>query len=198
MWPVESSRVVYQNRWIRVDEEQVTTPSGQPGSYGVVTVRHTSVFVVALTETDEVVLVQVDRHTVGRSWEVPAGGTDGEDPLVAAQRELREEAGLAAASWREIGRMTALNGICRAPEIVYLATQLTPAEGAEPDLEGIGEIRRVPWPRVRELVQDGTITDGESIAALMYAALALGRVGGGPGRRAGVGRLGLEPRTDGL
>ncbi len=177
MWPIQSSRRVYENQWIRVDEDAVTLPSGEAGSYGVVTVRHTAVFVVPVTDADEVVLVHVDRHTTGPGWEVPAGGSDGEPPLVAAQRELREEAGLAAGSWREIGRMNALNGVCRAPEVVFLATDLREVAGADQQAEGIIAVRRAPWGEVLELVRTGAITDGETVAALMYAALALGRVG---------------------
>ncbi|HET9633323.1 MAG TPA: NUDIX domain-containing protein, partial [Terrabacter sp.] len=93
-WPTTESRLVYENAWIRVREDAVTRPDGSDGTYGVVEVRRPAVFVVALTDEDEVVLVTVDRHTVGHSVEVPAGGTDGEDPLRAAQRELAEETGL--------------------------------------------------------------------------------------------------------
>jgi 8-oxo-dGDP phosphatase len=178
-WPVHAQRVVYENPWIRVLEDDVTRPDGSEGIYGVVEMRHPAVFVVAMTEDDEVLLVTVDRHTVGRSVEVPAGGSDGEDPLVAARRELLEETGYEASDWREVGAMTALNGICRAPETVWLATGLRPAEShahhrAE---EGIHEVRAVPWAEVMRMVRGGEIGDGESVAALMYAALALGRVG---------------------
>ncbi|HET8988883.1 MAG TPA: NUDIX hydrolase, partial [Humibacillus sp.] len=135
-WPVTRSRVVYENPWIVVREDEVVRPDGSPGTYGVVEVRRPAVFVVALTDADEVVLVTVDRHTVGRSVEVPAGGTDGEDPLAAAQRELAEETGLAAETWRRVGDLAALNGICRAPEVVYLATDLREVESARRTAHG--------------------------------------------------------------
>jgi 8-oxo-dGTP pyrophosphatase MutT (NUDIX family) len=176
MWPVTASRTAYENRWITVTEDTVEMRDGSPGLYGVVTVRHTSVFVVALTEADEVVLVRLDRHTTGEGVEVPAGGTDGQDPLVAAQRELEEESGYRAATWREIGRMNALNGICRAPEVVFLATDLSRVEAHGAHEEGISAVRAVPWRRVMGYVRDGTISDGETVAALMYAALALGKL----------------------
>ncbi|WP_308797075.1 NUDIX hydrolase [Agromyces silvae] len=177
-WPIRATRTAYENRWIRVVEDQVVKPDGGAGLYGVVEMQHTAVFVVAMTDADEVLLVTIDRHTVGPSVEVPAGGTDGEDPLVAARRELLEETGYEAAEWRAIGRMNALNGIARAPEFVYLATGLRRGAhaGESQAEEGITETRAVPWPEVMRMIAGGAITDGETVAALMYAAVALGRV----------------------
>lgn len=87
---------------------------------------------------------------------MPAGGTDGEAPLVAAQRELREETGLVAAQWTEVGRMDALNGVCEAAEVVYLATDLTAVDnGTGQHEEGITEVRAVSMTRVLELVRSG-------------------------------------------
>ncbi|WP_139416435.1 NUDIX domain-containing protein [Agromyces laixinhei] len=177
-WPTRARRTVYENQWITVTEDAVARPDGSDGIYGVVELRNDAVFVVAMTDDDEVLLVTIDRHTVGTSIEVPAGGTDGEDPLVAARRELLEETGHEAAEWREIGRMNALNGICRAAEIVYLATGVRRvASVAESQAEeGISGVRAVPFAEVIRMVAAGEITDGETVAALLYAASALGRI----------------------
>jgi 8-oxo-dGTP pyrophosphatase MutT (NUDIX family) len=179
-WTTTGSRVVYENRWIRVREDDVVRPDGGAGVYGVVEVRQPSVFVVALTDDDEVVLVSQRRYTTGAvSVEVPAGGTDGEDPLVAAQRELAEETGLAAREWTAVGRMDALNGIADAPEHVFLARGLAPVEGGDDGRgrveEGIDSVRTVPFADALRLVADGTIRDGETIAALAFAAIHLRR-----------------------
>ncbi|MBM7829674.1 8-oxo-dGTP pyrophosphatase MutT (NUDIX family) [Agromyces cerinus] len=178
-WPTRERRTVYENRWITVTEDDVVRPDGTEGIYGVVELRNDAVFIVAMTDDDEVLLVTIDRHTVGSSIEVPAGSTDGEEPIVAARRELLEETGHEAAEWREIGRMTALNGICRATETVYLAAgarRVASVAGSQAE-EGISAVQAVPFAEVVRMVSAGEITDGETIAALFYAAAELGRIG---------------------
>lgn len=177
MWSTLASRDVYENAWIRVREDQVRRPDGSAGVYGVVEVRNPAVFVVAVTADDAVLLVTLERYTTGRaSIEVPAGGSDGEDLLVAARRELREETGYEAARWRDLGEVHSLNGVAAAPGRVFLATELTVVGGAELESEGIDAVRAVPVGEVLALVARGEITDNESLAALLLAFVALGRV----------------------
>ncbi|BDZ65845.1 NUDIX domain-containing protein [Agromyces mangrovi Wang et al. 2018] len=176
-WRALESRVAYENRWIRVREDQVEGPHGR-GVYGVVEMRHPAVFVVALDDDDRVCLVSLARYPGGKwSWEVPAGGSDGEDPLIAAQRELAEETGLAAAEWVRLGGMDALNGIADAPEHVFLARGLEPVADARATQgeEGIDEVRWVPFGEALAMVAAGEISDGETIAALAFAGIHLGR-----------------------
>lgn len=176
-WQTLRSRVAYENRWIRVREDAVLRPDGEPGTYGVLEVRSPAVFVVPVTEKGEVVLVAVDRYTLGgSSWEVPAGGTDGEETLAAADRELREETGLAAGSLTDLGPVHSLNGVAHAPGRVVLATGLREVGGAEQETEGITGVRAVPIPELLAMVAAGEITDNESLAALLLALVHLGRV----------------------
>ena len=177
MWQVTRSQLAYENPWIRVVEDQVIHPDGTQGMYGVVELRHPAVFVVAVNDQDEVLLETVDRHTVGLSREIPAGGSDGEDLLAAAKRELYEETGYVGEHWKAIGSMWALNGVCRAPEHVFLAQGLSrAADGADAHAEGISEVSWVAWPDLLGMIAAGTITDGETLASFMYAAIALGRI----------------------
>lgn len=193
-WIAESSRTAYENPWMRVREDRVIRPDGAPGIYGVVELRWPAVFVVALTDDDEVVLVTQHRYaTDALSIEVPAGASDGEEPLVAARRELFEETGLRAREWVRVGGMDALNGLAKAPEHVFVARGLTgPLPGrAASDAseatdaargqstsqveEGISRVEAVPFHEVLGMISRGTVRDGETIAALALAGLWLGR-----------------------
>jgi 8-oxo-dGDP phosphatase len=184
-WRTLESRTAYENPWIRVREDRVRKPDGNDGIYGVVEMRHPAVFVVAVDEADRVLLVTLDRYTTGPgSVEVPAGGSDGEDPLVAARRELLEETGMVADEWTPVGSMDALNGIAVAPEHVFLARGLRPAMTADAggrgsatqEEEGIAAVRFVPFAEVLRMIAAGEIRDGETIAAVALAAIHLGRL----------------------
>lgn len=172
---------MYENPWIVVEDHEVIRPDGVPGQYGVVSTRHPAVFVVALTDADEVLLVEQFRYpTQMLSLEVPAGSTDGQEPLLAAQRELAEETGFQAETWTWLGTRYAANGVACFRQEVFLAQGLSRVGGAHQYQleEGITAVRAVAWDEALQMVRDGRISDGETIGSLLQAALALGRVPG--------------------
>lgn len=93
-------------------------------------IDHTgAVSVVALDEQDRVLLIRQYRHPVGfRQWELPAGLLDDphESPLVAAQRELAEEADYAAEEWSLLLDFWTTPGGCNESIRIFLARGLTP------------------------------------------------------------------------
>lgn len=170
-WTTRSSRVVYDNAWITVREDEVVRPDGDDGIYGVITTS-VAAGVVAMTDDDEVVLIGQWRYPLERySWEIVEGGTeDSEDPMDAAARELGEEAGLAADHWEPLGGPVHLSNCFSAEEArLYLARGLQEVR-ADPD--GTEELvrRLVPFDEALSMVDDGTITDAMSVVALLRCA----------------------------
>lgn len=168
-----SRRVAYENPWITVWHDEVERPDGSPGIYGVVHFANVAVGVVARDTDDRIVLVRQHRYTLDEdAWEIPEGGVPmDEAPLVGAQRELREETGVTAADWAELGRMDLSNSVTDERAIMFLATGLTVGE-AEPDPTEALEIRWVAFDEALAMTLDGRITDAISVAAIQRVALA--------------------------
>jgi 8-oxo-dGTP pyrophosphatase MutT (NUDIX family) len=173
-WKTLRSRVPYENAWLRLREDAVIRPDGREGIYSVVEVRP-SVGIVAVNAGREVVLVGQWRYPLGRyTWEIPRGGSHpGESDLLrAAQRELREETGVAARHWMPLGAVDVNNGITDDVQHLYLATGIEPGESQPEPVEEI-EVRWLSFEEVVRMAVDGEITEVCSVAAILRAATRL-------------------------
>src|SRR5439155_246605 len=87
-WLTRSSRVVFENEHLRLKEDQVTQPDGEPGCYVYLELPWPVVAIVPVDEQQHVYLIRQWRYPWRRnSWEIPAGhGEPGETPVEAAQR----------------------------------------------------------------------------------------------------------------
>ncbi|WP_040161070.1 NUDIX domain-containing protein [Nigerium massiliense] len=132
-WPIVEHRVLGEGRIQTFVSDTVRTPDG--GEMVRDYLRHTgAVGVIALDEQERVVVVRQVRHPVGfRLVEPPAGllDEDGEDVLVAAKRELAEEAMVEASDWRVLVDYMTSPGCLQETLRVYLARGLTSSERPE-------------------------------------------------------------------
>ncbi len=175
-WKTLSQQVMYENPWIRVREDQVIRPDGEPGIYGVVETR-VATGVIARDKDDTITLVGQYRYTTNNySWEIVEGGAEpGEAPLAAAQRELKEETGLEAASWKPLGGIVHLSN-CHSSETAhfFLAEDLSQGPAA-PEGTEILQIKRLHFADCMKMVHAGEITDAMSIIGLERLAHVLDR-----------------------
>jgi len=170
-WRTLSRRTVYDNPWIRVEDHQVLNPSGNPGQYGKVCFKNQAVAIIALDQHSGVYLVGQYRYTLDSySWELPKGGASrDEDPLSAAQRELKEETGLVARRWRLLMQMHISNSVTDEFGSMYLAEDLQPGASKPEETEQLA-IQILPFAQTLEWVREGKITDAISIAAILRLA----------------------------
>jgi len=172
-WKKLSSKAVYQNDWFSVREDEVEKPGNRTGVYGVVQTPP-AVFTIALNAENEIYLVGLFRYPTGKyGLELPAGGSDNQDLLEAAQRELLEETGVKAKSWEKVGQFTPWNGISDEISHVYLAKDLDETGNELDPNEGIMEVRKVAFEKVFNLIKSGEISDGQTISALTLAKIHL-------------------------
>lgn len=170
-WRVLGSRPIYENDWISVREDEVVRPDGAPGIYGVVHYKNTAVGVLPVEDGHTYLVGQYRYPLEQYSWEIPEGGCpEGEEPLQAARRELKEETGFEAENWRMLGEAYLSNSVADEYAVWFLATDLTPGE-RRPEGGEVLEVRRVPLEEALEMAMDGRITDVLSQVALMSYAL---------------------------
>jgi 8-oxo-dGTP pyrophosphatase MutT (NUDIX family) len=147
-WQRLGTKIVYQNQWMTVHEDNAVTPNGKPTVYGWVETPP-AVFIVALGDDGKVLLIKQLRYTTGQpSWELPAGNaTEGEDQLTAAKRELEEEAGLHADNWASLGgEYYVWNGAATQRNTVHIARGLHKAKNPHQDTtEAISAVQSFTW-----------------------------------------------------
>jgi 8-oxo-dGTP pyrophosphatase MutT (NUDIX family) len=143
-----------------------------------------AVAVAALDADDRIMMIHQYRHAVRRRlWELPAGLLDvaGEDPLLTAQRELAEEAGLAAQEWSVLLDIVPSPGFSDESIRVYLARGIT--EVGRPDMGDPEEsdneesdltLRWVSMPVAVRMVLAGTIVNATTVSAVLAAHVLAG------------------------
>ncbi|PYM90541.1 MAG: NUDIX hydrolase [Candidatus Rokuibacteriota bacterium] len=169
-WRTLASRPVYENRWIRVREDQVELPDGRTTVYGVVQCGH-CVGILPFLDPDTVVLVGQYRY-VARDfyWEMPTGGIKpGESETEAVQRELAEEAGYVADRVVKVCAYHTSKSVVDETANIYLAEGLRPAARSADPTEFI-EVRAFPFTEVVRMVERDEIKDSMTIVAVLHAA----------------------------
>jgi 8-oxo-dGTP pyrophosphatase MutT (NUDIX family) len=172
-WRTLSAREVYRNPWISVTEYQVIRPDGQPGIYGVVD-PHDNAAVVALDDEERVLLVGEFLYPLQQyAWMIPSGTVEeGEDPGLAARRELEEEAGYVAAAWDSLGVYYLSSGISTQRSFAFLARGLTAGSSSPEGTEQLA-LRTVPLAEARAMCLRNELRDAPSVMALWRAWEAL-------------------------
>ena len=178
-WPVHGREDVWRGSApFAVRQDHLSRP-GHEETFSRVVVEHPgAVVILAVDDQERALVLRQYRHAPQmRFLELPAGLLDvpGEDPLVAARRELLEEAALEAAEWRHLNTVFNSPGLTSEVIEIYLATGLREV----PDRGGFEllheEADMTPhWVPVADLV-DGVLarrlTCGPLVTAVLTYAL---------------------------
>jgi ADP-ribose diphosphatase len=161
---ITSSREVYKCSLFRVTEDDAKDPkTGFEMKRSVV--RHLgSAVMMAVDERKRILLVRQYRLPADQYlWELPAGKLDaGEKPLQAAKRELAEETGYKARTWKKLVSFFPSPGYVEEKMTIFLATDLTQGEATPMEDERI-ETRWFTAREVGDLIRSGKIEDGKTI-----------------------------------
>jgi ADP-ribose pyrophosphatase len=165
---VLSSRVSFKGPVFHVTTDHVEEPGGIRARRDVV--RHSgSIVVLAFDNRGHILLERQYRHAAqSMMWELPAGRIDEGEPVVAAaKRELLEETGYTARSWKKILHFYVSPGFLDETMTIYLARGLRAGE-AQPEADEKIEVHFLPLSKARSMVLKGTIRDAKTIAAILW------------------------------
>lgn len=163
------SAVMWQGRIATVRRDQALAPDGQSVEREVV--EHPGGVVICPVLPDgRLLLVEQWRYPLGRPLlEFPAGKLDWhdgvpEDPLRAAQRELGEETGYAAAQWTAVTHIYTAPGFCNEKLWLYQATDLSPSAQHQPDADEHLRVVRLTPAQIWQQIRQGEMVDAKTVA----------------------------------
>jgi len=172
-WKTLGRKVVYRSPYILLREDSVILPDGSEGTYGVLVIPHV-VGTVVLNEKSEIYLVGQWRYPVDHfSWLLPGGRMEeGEIPLEAAKRELKEETGIIAGKWLSFGSVDGCDG--HTTEICHLfaATDLQFGDSNPEPSEKI-EGKWFPFDTAVQMAIGSGINNVNSVAGILKAKILL-------------------------
>jgi ADP-ribose pyrophosphatase len=173
---VVSSEVVYRGKYMVFHVDTIERADGSRGRRDLVA-HPGAIAVLAVDPADRILFVRQWRVAAGRAMlEIPAGTLDvhdgvTEDPDNAARRELEEETGHRASTWRKLAQFWTAPGFASELMHLYLATDLVPAPDAErltPDEDEELELRHLLLDEALALVETGGIEDAKTILGVLW------------------------------
>jgi ADP-ribose pyrophosphatase len=164
---------IYTGRVLNLDMDTVRFPDGSTGQLEMI--RHSGAsavlpFLDAPSEPDpRLLVIRQFRHAAdGFIYEIPAGRLDaGETPEACAARELSEETGYLAARLERLTTIYTTPGFTDERIHLFMATGLEPGPHRR-EADEFLEVHRLRWSEVLDLVRTGGITDGKTLAALLF------------------------------
>jgi len=165
-WGRLERELLFSTPYYDICHDRYQLPAGGVGDYYYIDIAGSSM-IVPEGDQGRLTLVRQFRYLMQRpSLEFPAGGIQrGWAPLACAQQELREEAGLVASSWRELGEFAPYNGASAEICHVFVASGLSSVR-AEPEPTEEIEVVALTLAELQAAVASGEIWDGMTLAAL--------------------------------
>lgn len=172
---VLSSQTVYAGKVFGIRRDEVIEPTGVRGTREMIT-HPGSVVVLPVLPDGRVVLIQQYRYAARQYlWELVAGRIDeGETPLEAAERELREETGYRAKRFRTFLEFFPTPGFLEEKMYLLLAEGLTPGQ-AEPEDDEKIVARPYTGKQLEQMIRNGKLHDAKTIAGVLYYLRYLAR-----------------------
>ena len=165
---------IYDGRVVKLHVDTVELPDGTTSLREIVD-HPGGVAILALDAEGRVPVVRQYRYAFSRVMlEIPAGKREtGEEPFLTAQRELKEEVGVEAERWDDLGVLIPSPGCYGETLYLYMAEELHFSEQCLDEDEFLN-VKKMPLTDLVEQCLDGTVQDAKTVAAVLKVKLLLG------------------------
>jgi 8-oxo-dGTP pyrophosphatase MutT (NUDIX family) len=170
-WIVRSQKTLLERKWLKITEDQVELSNGTIiDEFHVLHCPDWS-SVVAITDDEQIVMVEQYRHGLGRtSLELPSGVIDpGENPLQAAQRELLEETGYHARAWTHLFEVSPEPSRSTHRAHFFVAHGAVRAGAANPETSEIIDVKVLPIGELLSQLARGRVDHAAHVGAILLA-----------------------------
>ena len=168
-WQTLDKKLIYENQWLKLYEDKVIQPNGLEGIYSYLD-KGKGVFVIAQDKDQGIYMLEEYRYVIKKSViQLPAGGSKDKDTMNDAKRELKEETGIMAKTWKFLGNFYVAPGHETATIDVYLATDLDTSNikiSEQEEDESILDIKKISLEKLKEMIRANKIECGITLAAL--------------------------------
>ncbi|MCG7495564.1 NUDIX hydrolase [Vibrio sp. Of7-15] len=167
-----TKKIIHSWKNIQLTVEDHQLPTGKA-------ITHTSIehpgaaVIIPILNNGHIVLVNQYRPSLNK-WllEIPAGTMEsGENPLLCAQRELKEETGYEATDWQNLGQITPLAGFCDEIQHLFLAKNLSEPSETDLDEDELISVITLSLSDIEQKIISNDITDAKTIACISKAKL---------------------------
>lgn len=167
-WKTLNSEYLIRRPWLTARRDTVQLPTGVINDEYYVLEYPDWVNVIAITQDGQMVLIRQYRHGLGQtSFEIVAGVMEpGEEPEVAARRELQEETGYAGGEWQKLMTISQNTSTCTNLTYCYLAIGVESISGQHLDETEDIEVYRFAKEEVRAMLERGDIKQSLMAAPL--------------------------------
>lgn len=163
------SEMIYSGHIFSVEKVKLNLPDGRARSYDCINIQN-AVTILPVDKQGNIYFVR--QYRIGAEQqllELPAGKIeDGEEALKTAEREIREETGMAAGKIESLGKFYVSPGYSTEFMYSFLATELYEAP-LDPDADEFLNLVKIPLAEVKRMVQAGELQDGKTLATLLLA-----------------------------
>lgn len=162
---------IFKGNILDVRKYKIELPNGKT-AYRETVLHPGAVAVLPIDNENNIYLVNQHRFPIRKNLiEIPAGKFDNnENPLDCAKRELKEETGISAKTWINLGIIHTTPGFSNEVLYLFLAKDLSMGK-IQTDEDEFLEQYKINKTELSNMIKEGIITDSKTICAFYKANL---------------------------